>query len=320
MTRALFSGGVLLATLLRLIPSAHAQDAARWDALGRTLSSAREAGIQVTRVNARDQEALDGESALWIHDADTAPPPDALLEHVRAGGRLLVADERPAAASLLNALGFRLGPPPDETLERVGGHPALFAANATKALAYPGVERVVTNLPARLEPTVGTETLLQFADGAALMQRSTVGRGVVMALADGSVCIDLMLESDENARFCAALIGALTQQGQRGLRVFGATSADAPDAPTEGTHGEALLERATLARETLNEAISDLSRPAPPEALVRAVVALCVAVAIVLAAARFPGLRWGRRAHGPRRRARQDLGSPSTTPSSSQPE
>jgi len=302
MKRALLRWTPLCGPLVALLPAAHAQEYGRWDDLGRVLVSAREAGVRVSRADDQAQDPLDGRSAVWIQDADDAPPAEALLEHVRAGGRVLIADERPAAAPLLNAFGFRLGPPPDETLERVGGHPALVAAHATPAMREPGIARVVTNLPARLEPVRDAETLLQFADGTALMQRMPVGRGVVWALADGSVCIDLMLESDENARFCAALVATLTQQGQHTLRVFGVAPGDAPDAPAEASPSDDLVERAGLARDAVNEAVADLSRPAPPEPVVRAVVALCVAVAIVLAAARFPGLRVGRRAHGPRRR------------------
>jgi len=309
MKRARLVWALLCATPVACLPRAQAQaqarESGRWDALGRMVQSAREAGVSVSRGDGSPRGAVDGppRGALWIQDAEAAPTPNAVLEFARAGGQVLIADERPAAAPLLSALGFRLGPPPDETLERVGGHPALVAAQPTPALRAPGVSRVIANLPARLEPTPDVQTLLEFADGTALMQRRALGRGVVWALADGSTCIDLMLESDENARFCAALVALLTQEGQRPLRVYGLNAGDTPDTQPEASLGDDLVERAGLARDTVNEAIADLSRPLPPEAWVRAMVALCVAVAIVLAAARFPGLRVGRRVHGPRRRA-----------------
>jgi hypothetical protein len=231
--------------------------------------------------------------ALWIHDVEAAPTPEALLDHARKGGRVLLADERPEAAALLSALGFRLGPPPAPDLARYGGHPALVPARPTDALGFEGVSRVVTNHAARLEPSASATSLLVYADGSALMQRTTYGDGLLIALADASLCVDLMQEVADNARFCAALVTSLAVEGRRTVHLYTARRDTAPagdEDPSPTQPGGGLGDQL----EAFNTRLADLGAHRPTEALLRAFVALLVAAATVFAVVQFPGLR-GRR-------------------------
>lgn len=290
---------VLGASVARSQPETPASAAPRWDSLSGIVQAARSGGLTV-RVPFRDPsetaslgpEVRPGD-ALWIHDVEAAPTPEALLAHARSGGRVLLADERPEAAALFSALGFRLGPPPGPDLPRYGGHPALVPARPTDALGFEGVSRVVTNHAARLEPAASTTSLLDFADGTALMQRATYGDGLLIALADASLCVDLMREMADNARFCAALITYLSDEGRRAVHLYTsgrdrvtASDDDPPSPQAGGGLGDQL--------EAINTRLADLGVHRPTEALLRAFVALLVAATTVFAVAQFPGLR-GRR-------------------------
>jgi len=280
-------------------PETAASTAPRWDSLSAIVQAARTGGLIVrapilgdTPAEALGPEVRPGD-ALWIHDVEAAPDPEALLAHARRGGRVLVADERPEAVALFSALGFRLGPPPAPDLPRYGGHPALVPARPTAALGFEGVTRVVTNHAARLEPAASATSLLEFDDGIPLMQRAPYGDGVLIALADASLCVDLMHEVADNARFCAALMTYLADEGQHTVHVFtsgpnrvSAGADEPPSAPPGGGLRDQL--------EVINTRLADLGVHRPTEALLRAFVALLVAATTVFAVAQFPGLR-GRR-------------------------
>jgi hypothetical protein len=125
------------------------------------------------------------------------------------------------------------------------------------------------------------------------MQRATYGDGLLIALADASLCVDLMREVADNARFCAALITYLSDEGRRAVHLYTsgrdrvtASDDDPPSPQAGGGLGDQL--------EAINTRLADLGVHRPTEALLRAFVALLVAATTVFAVAQFPGLR-GRR-------------------------
>ncbi len=296
--------GTTLAGLARLLPlpllglllaaaPVRAQDTAhgpydprshRWDGLGHLVALASEEGLTLRVPERLDPADLDAGDAVLVVAPAGRLPVAGLLDFVRRGGRLLVADDTGGARALLDTFGIAFDPAPEPTGPTLRGRAdwplALPRPDAWHPLLE-GVEAVVTNRPAavgheRVRPLL---VLGPCRDEAACGERGVllvgvVGAGRFVALSDPSVLIDNMLRFRGNATLARNLLRYL--DAERGGRLWLAsptTSWVLPEEPPEGPDDP--LER-------LRRALASLvGRPAPPWLLRAASAALLVLLALL---------------------------------------
>lgn len=279
------------AALLLLGPAAspgaaHAQDAAdydptsdAWNGLSRLFSIATEANIPIEPVGRLDLGTLTVADGLLVVCPTTELPVEGITEMLRAGGRVVLADDYGTGDALLRA--FRI----DRHDARPLGVPALRGNEAllvaSRRASHPlsaGVESVVTNHPRALSHAA-LEPIFELAEGDALVLAGAVGEGRLVVLSDPSVLIDNMLELGGNRRFAANLLRYLAGDG--GGRVVVVL----PEGELVGRFGEPGADRPLHALRALLERLANAELP--PVAL-RGMALFFVLVLLVVAAGALP--------------------------------
>lgn len=223
--------GLALALALGLGAAAAATSAARaqddydpasdaWNGLASFLAIAAEEGVAVEIVSRLDLGTLTVDDALLVLSPTRTLPVEGITELLRAGGRVVLADDYGTGDALLRAFRIERHDP------RTGGVPALRGNEALlvamRSAAHPlsaGVDGLVTNHPRALSHA-DLEPIFELGDGDALVLAGAVGGGRLVALSDPSVLIDNMLALRGNRRFAANLLHYLEGEGGRRGRVL----------------------------------------------------------------------------------------------------
>ena len=256
----------------------------RWDGLGHLVGLAAEEGLALGVPDRIDPADLDGRDAVLVVAPAGRLPVTALLEFVRRGGRLLVADDTGEARALFDTFGIAFDPAPEPTGPTLRDRPDWPLALPRPGAWHPlldGVDAVVTNRPAaigheRVRPLL---VLGPCRDGGSCGERGlllvgVVGAGRFVALSDPSVLIDNMLRFRGNERLARNLLRYL--DAERGGRIWLAPPTTTWVLPEEGPEApDDPLER-------LRRALASLvGRPAPPWLLRGASAALLVLLALL---------------------------------------
>ncbi|HEX2568879.1 MAG TPA: DUF4350 domain-containing protein [Polyangia bacterium] len=207
----------MLAPLILGLSAALAADyrveSSAWNGLGTLARLGQELGCPVTATETLDWGALSSRDVLFLVYPTSPVAADDVAGFLRAGGRLVVADDFGAAGPALARLGIHRTelqdqePIPGAAIYR--GRPQLVVASARgDSPLGRATNLIVTNHPAvftsrRLEPA------FEFAPGRAAVYEGRLGRGRFVALSDPSVLINNMLALPENRLFAAALIAQM---------------------------------------------------------------------------------------------------------------
>ncbi len=230
-----------------------------WNGLSEFVQQAGDAEIRLDTPERLDVGELSPSDAIVLVHPDRELPIASLSAFLRAGGRVVLADDFGEGERFLASFGITRGLPADPP-RTIRGNPSLPVATAVgRHPLTEGVTTAVANHASALRHPELTP-LLAFDDEGrdGLLLTGAVERGRLVALADSSVLINNMLEFDGNRRLAANLLEYLGAEGDG--RVILVT----PGVPVVGRFGGA--PGAPLDR--LRDALSDLAgADLPPMAL-----------------------------------------------------
>jgi hypothetical protein len=286
----------LLVVIAWLSPAAAAEadydlDSRAWNGLTELRALAVGAGYTVEAASDLAWESLEPtRDVLFLLYPTAAVDPIQMISFVRAGGRVLLADDFGRADEALARLGLLRRPAHTVRARRWDGNPNLPIAEpriAAHPLAH-DVHELVTNHPSVFTAD-GGDVVFGFSGGDAVVVGGDLGTGRYVALSDPSVLINDMLAFDGNLAFALNLVGwlkppvgnarILVLTGE--FRIHGET----PRLPEAGSLNELLA--------TAGAALDDVNDYLPSDALLRLLgglgaVGALVALTLVAARARGP--------------------------------
>jgi len=250
-----------------------------WNGLSGLVEAAAEANVRLDTPERLDVADLSPSDAIVLIHPDRELPVPSLSAFLRAGGRVVLADDFGEGGRFLESFGI-VRVAPDDPPRTIRGNPHLPVAHVMgRHPLTEGVDMAVANHGLTLRhPELSP--LLAFDDEGAqgLLLTGAVERGRLVALGDSSVLINNMLQFEGNRRLATNLMRYLGE-GRSG-RVFLIT----PGTPLVGRYGGA----AGAPVERLGDALRDLaSADLPPSALTLLALVL-VAILGVFAVSSLP--------------------------------
>lgn len=187
-----------------------------WNGLGSLVALGREAGVVIRTPSEFDVDALAPTDGVLVVGPGRTLPRAALVRFLHAGGRLAIADDFGTAGAFLAAFEIGRHAPRDgadsmrlrdnrnlRVAELRQGHPlargaSAIASNHAQVLHHPSLTPVATFSGER----------------DALVLVGAVGAGRLVAIGDGSVLINNMLQFGGNRAFAINLLRYLAQNGR----------------------------------------------------------------------------------------------------------
>ena len=186
---------------------------AAWNGLSGFLELARAHAVEVATPDAVDLAAIAAQDGIiLIHPTDDVPVAD-LSAFMRDGGRLAIVDDFGTGDAVLDNFGIERGDvaAPPQTRRLRGNRNVLIATPGVGHPLTDDVRALVTNHAQQLRhPALEPLFVLQ-DDGSAIVLAGAVAAGRLVAVGDGSVLINNMLEFAGNRRFAqnlASYVGA----------------------------------------------------------------------------------------------------------------
>ena len=187
-----------------------------WNGLAQLLAAAAETGVEVRSPARLELSALSARDGLLLI-YPVAPPPRAdLAAFMAEGGRLAIADDFGAGASLLEAFRIeRSALPRSLDAPRLrGNRNLLIAAPRVRHPLAQDVLALVTNHPQLLRHDELQAIFGLGEQAGAIVLAGAVGRGRLVAIGDSSMLINNMLEFHGNRAFAKNLVRYLAQDGR----------------------------------------------------------------------------------------------------------
>jgi hypothetical protein len=165
-----------------------------WNGLATFTSLAEGSGLQVLQRQQLEWESLDNNDLLIILYPTNHLDPNQVIQFIRSGGRVLLADDFGTGQSMFSKLGARR----TSVINADEFHDnQLFAPVAHATGTHPlsrGVLQLTTNHPGAISNLEsGMTSVFEFSDGSTLVATGTVGAGRYVILTDPSVLINRML-------------------------------------------------------------------------------------------------------------------------------
>lgn len=233
----------LLATLLSVDASSLKKDFhvgyKGWNGLSEWKRLAEDLGCPIHVRKTLDWASLDGQDVLFVVHPETELQPEAFVAFLSAGGRAILADDFGKSEKVLAALGIHRqeGPLPKGTRFYRPDQNVPVALPTRMTPLGQATRELLGNHSAFFESSL--PATYSFAPGAALVIEGVVGHGRFVAVADGSVFINNMLELPGNREFAAHLLVNLCRLQQDRLLLLhssfsqmGVPPASLPGAPT----------------------------------------------------------------------------------------
>ena len=210
-----------LATRAHALEQDYAPESSDWNGLSGFAGLAGSVGLEVVPVEVLDWDTVTPRDAVAVIYPLAPIEPAQLLAFVRAGGRLLVADDRGRSSDALAALGILRDTGPPRASRLYNDDPDLpIATGAARDPIAGGITRLYTNVPASFSVEGDRSVAFKFDQGGALLVHGTLGEGRFFALADPSVLINGMLAFDENATVASNLARAMAPSDGAPARLF----------------------------------------------------------------------------------------------------
>jgi hypothetical protein len=164
-----------------------------------------------------DVTRLTGDEALLVMHPVIPLPVNDLAKFMRRGGRVAIADDYGSGSRFFSTFGMGLHAPKP-------GAPSVLRHNQQLPIATPivghaladGVDALVTNHPQVLFHPTLTPIFGLAHDRAAVVLSGAVGNGRLVAISDGSVFINNMLQFRGNRAFARNLVRFLHGSGRSG--------------------------------------------------------------------------------------------------------
>lgn len=250
-----------------------------WNGLSGLVEAAADADIRLDTPERLDVANLSPTDAIVLVHPDRELPVPSLSAFLRAGGRVVLADDFGGGGEFLESFGIARVDP-YEPPRTIRGNPNLPVAHVVgRHPLTEGVDMTVANHAQTLRHPELTP-LLAFDDEGSqgLLLTGAVERGRLVALSDSSVLINNMLQFEGNRQLATNLMRYLGE-GRSG-RVYLIT----PGVPLVGRYGGA----SGAPVERLRDALRDLaSAELPPTALTLLALVL-VAILAVFAVSSLP--------------------------------
>lgn len=205
----------IVALVLCAWTSAAAQDydpqSRAWNGSSYLLETAEEARVSLHVTEELDWGTLEPDAILILVGPTSAPDPDSIIAFLEDGGHVVVADDFGATDALLDRVGvhkvagvlrhdaFLDDDPAFPVFEPEADHFLFFNIRGVGS-------RIVGNHPTAFELSDGATPVLRYAGGAAFIAEARVGRGALLAVADGSVFINEMLHQHGDKQLAANLL------------------------------------------------------------------------------------------------------------------
>lgn len=251
-----------------------------WNGLSAFVEIAGERNQTLEVVGRLDLGTLQPTDAIVIVHPTEDLPGHEVAAFMRAGGRVVLADDFGAGDSLLRLFRIGRGAPSADAPSslRLRGNPDLLVARplAPHPLSE-GVGALVTNHP-RVLFHADLEPIFVVADHDALVFAGAVGAGRLVALGDPSVFINNMLELEGNRRFAENLLVYIGAPGGRVLLV-------PPSGRIVGRFGEPGADRPL---HDLRRALEDIERASLPPLAIRLLGLAVVILSLILVASVLP--------------------------------
>lgn len=262
-----------------------------WNGLSAFVQLAQDEGVAVEPVDTLDVGTLRPNDALIILYPMQGLPAEGLTGFLRAGGRIALADDFGHGDELLRVFHIQRTEPHPSSVDvlRLRGNPQLLVARAgTRHPLAEGVSSIVTN-HARVLFHSELEPVFAFVPHEAVVLAGAVGAGRLVAIGDGSIFINNMMELEGNRRFAANVLHYLAAAGPEGLAMGqsggGRVLLVGPRSTLLGRFGEPGADRPLHDVRALLERLSDVELP--PAAL-RALSVSVFAFLILLAVSVLP--------------------------------
>lgn len=250
-----------------------------WNGLSGLVEAAADANVRLDTPERLDVADLSPTDAIVLVHPDRELPVPSLSAFLRAGGRVVLADDFGGGGRFLESFGI-VRVPPNDPPRTIRGNPDLPVAHVVgRHPLTDGISMTVANHAQTLRHPELTP-LLAFDDAGSqgLVLTGAVERGRLVAIGDSSVLINNMLQFEGNRRLATNLMRYLGE-GRSG-RVYLIT----PGTPLVGRYGGA----SGAPVERLGDALRDLaSAELPPTALTLLALVL-VAILAVFAVSSLP--------------------------------
>ncbi|MEM9187853.1 MAG: DUF4350 domain-containing protein [Myxococcota bacterium] len=235
---------------------------------------------QVVAADEVDLSNLTPDDSLFIIYPNDELPVRSLAAFLRAGGRIVLADDFGYGDQLLRVYSIHRRAPPS-------GVPSLLRGNHNLPLAQPtsthlltqGVNAVVTNHPTALEHRELDPILGFDRSGSALCLAGAVDQGRLVAISDPSIFINNMLEFRGNERFVRNIVHYLTE-GRSGTIYL-----VAPPTSFTGRYGEPGSDTPFY---DLQQWLSDLAALDMPPLAITFMSIVCLAIFVVVSVTSIP--------------------------------
>lgn len=210
---AAFFGLALVLGPSRVCAEDLSTDNSGWNGLSDLLEIAAQDG-NTTRAERIDVSHLSPEDSLLIVHPVQPLPTSEIAKFMRAGGRVAIADDYGSGQLFLATFGMGLREARSEPASSLRGNPAWpLAVPAVAHALTDGVQALVTNHPRALQHPSLTPVFSLAADKGAVVLSGAVGGGRLVAIADGSILINNMLQFDGNRRFAHNLVRFIRGHG-----------------------------------------------------------------------------------------------------------
>jgi hypothetical protein len=201
--------------LVRAGPADYSPENPDWQGLSKLFRIGAEQGLPLEMRPVLDWSTLRRTDVLLVLYPTAEVSETKLLAFLRAGGRVILADDFGASGPLLERLGVRRVPVRGETVARLhADNPALPIA--TPGPPHPlneGIGELVTNHPAAFVTSLPAIFQLAPQDGAVVVA-ATLGKGRIVLVSDPSLFINRMLAFGGNEAFARRLLDYLGRKGE----------------------------------------------------------------------------------------------------------
>lgn len=277
-------GLIVLLAILTLTARGRAQrdfdpGSTAWNGLSGLVEAAADANVRLDTPERLDVAGLSPSDAIVLVHPDRELPVPSLSAFLRAGGRVVLADDFGEGERFLESFGIVRMPPADPP-RTIRGNPHLPVAHVVgRHPLTEGVDMVVANHAQTLRhPELSP--LLAFDDSSAqgLLLTGAVERGRLVAIGDSSVLINNMLQFEGNRQLATNLMRYLGEGRSGRVYLIG------PGTPVVGRYGGA----AGAPVDRLRDALRDLAGAELPPTALTLLALVLVAILAVFAVSSLP--------------------------------
>jgi hypothetical protein len=223
--KAAFRSGWWAWLLGWVAPGAAAVAQPAWDGLETLTSLAEQADAPLLTPAALDLAQLTPRDALLIVSPDSGLPTNALTTFLRDGGRIALLDDFGSGERLLSAYQVQRLTAPTDRVPALREDPNLLLAYpASEHPLVDGVDLLLTNGASALRHRDLKPVFTFGHTDAALVLAGAVGAGRLVAVGDGSIVINQLLELPGHQRFARNLLAYLQRPGGRLFLVSAGTT------------------------------------------------------------------------------------------------